>query len=76
MTLRIGGIVLDAQGPKALAQFWPEATGFPVGSASDESAVRWEGDLPFEVPDYTLDLAEQVGMYRTQLAGGIEDPPR
>lgn len=58
-------------GPRVLPWLRPDLAG-----RNHEFAVGWEGDLPFEVPDYTLDLAEQVGMYRTQLAGGIEDPPR
>ena len=36
MTLRVGGIVLDAEDPQELAKFWSEATGFPVGFAMDE----------------------------------------
>ena len=39
-----------------------------------ELAVRWEDDIPVEVPDYTLDLREQVDMYRTLLSDGLEDP--
>ncbi len=38
MTLEIGGITFDAHNPKALANFWSEATGVPVGSAGDEFA--------------------------------------
>lgn len=45
MTLVVGEIVLDARDPKALARFWPEATRFPVGSASDEFA-RLTSDDP------------------------------
>lgn len=41
-----------------------------------EFGVRWEGDIPFEVPDYSLDLNGQVDMYRTLLANGIEDPEK
>ena len=39
-----------------------------------EFAVRWEGDLPFVVPEYTLSLEEQVNLYRAGLAESVEDP--
>jgi hypothetical protein len=39
-----------------------------------EFGVRWDGDLPFEVPDDMLDITAQVDMYRTLLSGGVEDP--
>lgn len=55
-------------GPRALPWLNLELAGW-----DHEFAVRWELDLPFEVPDYTIDLASQVDMYRTHLAGGIED---
>ncbi len=56
-------------GPRDLPWLRPE-----LGDVDHEFAVRWEGPIPFEVPDYTLDLSQQVDMYRTLLAGGIEDP--
>lgn len=59
----------DEYGTRELAWLRPELAG-----RDHEFAVRWEGDLPFEVPDYTLDLAAQVDMYRTLLADSIEDP--
>ena len=59
----------DEYGDRTLPWLRPELVGH-----DHEFAVRWEADLPFKVPDYTLDLAAQVDMYRTQLIGGIEDP--
>jgi hypothetical protein len=59
----------DQYGPRMLPWLRPELAG-----RDHEFGVRWEGDLPFEVPDYTLDLAAQVDMYRTLLAGAVEDP--
>ena len=59
----------DQYGPTMLPWLRPELAG-----RDHEFGVRWEGDLPFEVPDYTLDLAAQVDMYRTLLAGAVEDP--
>lgn len=56
-------------GQRVLPWLRPELAG-----RDHEFAVRWERDLPFEVPDYTLELGAQVDMYRTHLAGGIEDP--
>lgn len=56
-------------GPRKLPWLKSELAG-----RDHEFAVRWENDIPFEVPDYTLELSEQVGMYRTLLANGIEDP--
>ncbi len=58
-----------ALGSRDLAWLRPELAG-----RDHEFAVRWEGEIPFEVPDYLLDLEGQVDMYRTLLAGGIEDP--
>lgn len=55
-------------GPRDLPWLRPELAG-----RDNEFAVRWEGDIPFEVPDYSLDLAGQVDMYRTLLVGGVED---
>lgn len=56
-------------GSRELAWRRPELAG-----RDSEFGVRWEGDIPFEVPDYMLDLNGQVDMYRTLLANGIEDP--
>lgn len=44
MTLRVGGIVLDAEDPQELAKFWSEATGFPVG-------FSMEGFVQLEIDD-------------------------
>lgn len=38
-----------------------------------EFSVRWERDLPFSSPEYTLDLAGQIDLYRTALLGSVED---
>ena len=35
MTLKVGGIVLDAEDPETLAEFWSQATGFAVDFAVD-----------------------------------------
>ncbi len=43
MTLKVGGIVLDAGDPQELARFWSEATGFPLGFAM-EGFVQLETD--------------------------------
>lgn len=59
----------DQYGTRMLPWFWPELVG-----RDHEFGVRWEGDLPFEVPDYMLDIAAQVDMYRTLVSGGLEDP--
>ncbi len=52
-----------------LPWFRPELVG-----GDHEFGVRWDGDLPFEVPDYMLDITAQVDMYRTLLSAGVEDP--
>ncbi len=59
----------DDFGSRELPWLRPELAG-----RDHEFAVRWEGDIPFEVPDYNLDLKDQVDMYRSLLATGIEDP--
>ncbi len=56
-------------GSRELPWLRPELAG-----RDHEFAVRWEGDIPFEVPDYMLDIKGQVDMYRTLLTGGVEDP--
>ncbi len=38
MTLKIGGIVLDAEDPQKLAEFWSAATGFAIGFTSEAFA--------------------------------------
>lgn len=43
MTVAVGGITFDAENPKALAEFWSNATGIPVGLVHDEFA-RLETD--------------------------------
>lgn len=55
-------------GPRELPWLRPELAG-----RDHEFAVRWEDDIPVEVPDYMLDLGKQVDMYRTLLADGVED---
>ena len=59
----------NGYGPRELPWLRPELAG-----RDNEFVVRWEGDLPFFTPGYTLDEREQLGMYRDLLAGGIEDP--
>ena len=59
----------DQYGARDLPWFRPELVG-----RDHEFGVRWDGDLPFEVPDYMLDIAAQVDMYRTLLSAGVEDP--
>ena len=53
-------------------------TGGEVANREGERGKEIEdacaGDIPFDVPDYMLDIEGQVNMYRTQLADGIEDP--
>lgn len=66
---RPGPVDDDAEyGSRELTWLRPELAG-----RDHEFAVRWEGDLPFEVPDYTLDLPAQVDLYRS-LSGAVEDP--
>ena len=43
MTLKVGGVVLDAEEPATLAEFWSAATGFPIGFTS-EDFVQLETD--------------------------------
>lgn len=59
----------EEYGARELPWLRPELAG-----RDNEFEVRWEGDIPFEVPDYFLDTNGQVDMYRTLLANGIEDP--
>ncbi len=59
----------SAIGPRRLHWLRLELAG-----GDHEFAVRWERDIPFEVPDYSLDLEGQVDMYRTLLSHGVEDP--
>jgi hypothetical protein len=40
----------------------------------NEFVVRWEGDLPWVTPDYSLDDTEQIALYRDGLAEAVEDP--
>ena len=59
----------ETYGPRTLPWLRPELAG-----RDHEFAVRWERGLPFAVPDYTLELAEQINMYRDLLSDGVEDP--
>ena len=59
----------DRFGPRDLPWLRPE-----LSDRDNEFVVRWEGDLPFTVPDYSLDDSEQIALYRDQLANAVEDP--
>lgn len=59
----------EEYGSRELPWLLPELTG-----SDNEFVVHWEGDIPFEVPDYFLDTNGQIDMYRTLLANGVEDP--
>jgi hypothetical protein len=59
----------EPYGTRNLPWLRPELAG-----RDHEFAARWEGSLPFAVPDYTLDLAAQVDLYRSLLSESVEDP--
>ena len=61
----------EEYGPRTLLWLRPE-----LADREQEFAVRWKGDLPFKVPDYTLDLPTQVAAYRDLLTDCVEDPDR
>lgn len=46
MACRFTGLVIDCHDPEALASFWSEVLGFPVGRDEDDEDERW-----LEVPD-------------------------
>jgi hypothetical protein len=59
----------EVYGPRDLPWLRPQ-----LMERDNEFVVRWEDDLPFTTPDYSLDDAAQIALYREALSDAIEDP--